>query len=159
MNGGPPNRSSWGARWMLGRLVFLSLVCAARPTSICEHTPSYSICAGTFTGTRLDLAGQGLTGTLPTELFQYTQLTSLLLRNNQISGTVPTEIGRLTRLNELILYNNQLSGTLPTELNLINRTYCYLTTTQCLAAHSASTCGGSANTNAFSCPVPTLPFS
>ena len=40
MKGGPPNRSSWGARWMLGRLVFLSLVCAARPTSICGHTPS-----------------------------------------------------------------------------------------------------------------------
>ena len=109
MNGGPPNRSPWGARWMLGRLVFLSLVCAARPTSICGHTPS--ICAGTFTGTDLNLALQGLTGTLPTELFQYTQLTYLSLFNNQISGTVPTEMGRLTQLTGLWLNNNQISGT------------------------------------------------
>ena len=87
MNGGPPDRSSWGARWMLGRLVFLSLVCAARPTSICGHTPS--ICDGTFTGTELNLRNQGLTGTIPIELFQYTQLTGLWL-STAISSPAPS---------------------------------------------------------------------
>ena len=129
--------------------------------------------------TLLQLDINQLAGTIPTEIGRLTspRCTSTTIRSparspprwaasrahpavplhNQISGTVPTEIGRLTQLN-LWLYNNQLSGTLPTELNLINPTYCcFLTTTQCLAAgNSASACGGSANTNAFSCPVPTL---
>ena len=78
-------------------------------STICGRTPS--ICAGTWNGgTTLDLYNQGLDGTIPTEIFQYTHLTLLRLRDNQLSGTLPTEIGRLTQLTHLSLYSNQLSG-------------------------------------------------
>ena len=63
--------------------------------SICEHTPS--ICDGTFDSSTLHLWKLGLTGTIPTQLFQYTQLHTLYLSGNSLSGTLPTEIGRLTR--------------------------------------------------------------
>ena len=113
-----------------------------------------------------------------------TQLT--IPQYNQLSGTVPTEMGHLTQLQYLGLVRNQLrhaayrrpphaarlsvplgqfsGGTLPTEfnllINLINPGSCLLTTTQCLAYDvPASTCGGTADINAFSCPVPTLPAS
>ena len=240
-----------------GALVVLASVRGAAAVTLCDRTPS--ICAGTFTGTQLIFEEQGLDGTLPTELFQYTQLTTLRLPLNQISGTVPTEIGRLTRLDYLALQSNllsgtlptevgrlrqlrilnlkgnqrtgpgnqlsgtlpteinrlmqltylavennqlngtvpteigrvmqlatlylsdnhfsgtvpteigrltrltdlrinsnSLSGTLPTELNLIYPATCYLTRTQC--PWSDFTCGSNTDTNAFGCPVPTLPF-
>ena len=60
-------------------------------------------------------------GTIPTELFQYTQLTICRGFSNQISGTVPTEMGRLTGLTDLYLYNNQISGTVPTEMGLLTQ--------------------------------------
>ena len=146
--------------------------------TLCAHTPS--ICDGTFTGTQLHLYNEGLNGTIPTELFQHTQLTDLGLDVNQLSGTVPTEIGLLTRLDALYLarnrltgtvpteigrltqlislelYGNSLRGTLPTELNQIDPTVCYITTYQCLAMGLCHR-GGMANTNAFTCPIPTLP--
>ena len=64
---------------------------------------------------------QQLSGTVPTEIGNLTQLAEMYLSCN-LSGTVPTEMGRLTRLTQLWLHNNQISGTLPTELNLINPT-------------------------------------
>ena len=86
--------------------------------SICEHTPS--ICDGTFTGTGLSLSYQGLTGTLPTQLFQYTQLTTLQLDGNQLSGTLPTEMALLMQLTDLRV-GNRLSGTVPTEIGLLTQ--------------------------------------
>ena len=81
---------------------------------LCAHTPS--ICDGTFTGTSLNLYNEDLNGTIPTELFQHTQLTDLGLDDNQLFGTVPTEIGRLTQLVALNLGVNQFTGTVPTEI-------------------------------------------
>ena len=50
------------------------------------------------------------------------KVTRLHLHENQLSGTIPSELGNLTNLERLVLYNNQLSGTIPSELgNLTNR--------------------------------------
>ena len=88
--------------YMERALLVLAVVRGAAAVTICGHTPT--ICDGTFTGTTLYLNNQGLDGTIPTELFQYTQLTQLWLRYNQLSGTVPTEIGLLTQLTSLSLH-------------------------------------------------------
>ena len=65
---------------------------------------------------KLDLADNGLRGTLPTVLGMLTALRLLVLDDNQLSGTLPTEIGKLANLQVLWLQYNQLSGVLPTEL-------------------------------------------
>ncbi len=69
----------------------------------------------------LQLESNQLSGTIPTELGDLTSLWSLILIRNQLSGTIPTELGNLTNLGSLWLYSNQLSGSIPPELgNLTN---------------------------------------
>ena len=71
--------------------------------------------------TALLLQGNNLTGTIPTELGNLTNLTHLYLYNNELTGTIPAELGALTVLTELLLNGNNLTGTIPTELgNLTN---------------------------------------
>lgn len=62
-------------------------------------------------------------------------MTGLSLGYNQLSGSIPPELGNLTNLQWLYLVNNQLSGKPPMELmNLVNLSnlrlgYNHLTTT------------------------------
>jgi Leucine-rich repeat (LRR) protein len=70
---------------------------------------------------KLYLAGNQLTGSIPTELGKLTNLRELNLSDNQLTGSIPTELGKLTNLRELRLSRNQLTGSIPTELgNLSN---------------------------------------
>ena len=65
----------------------------------------------------IDLDGNGLRGTLPTQLGLLTELRYALdLYNNQIHGHLPTQLAHLTYLWSFDLHRNELSGTLPTEL-------------------------------------------
>ncbi len=69
----------------------------------------------------IDLAYNDLTGPIPPELANLTQLRELALYWNYLSGTIPTELGSLTLLEYLDLDENELTGTIPTELgNLAN---------------------------------------
>ncbi len=61
----------------------------------------------------LDLSRNKLTGTIPAEVGDLTQLTELRLNNNQLTGTIPAAVWTLTRLTTLWLHNNQLSGEIP----------------------------------------------
>ena len=76
---------------------------------------------------RIDLAGRqdnetqeyiphGLRGELPAELANLTELTSLVLSNNDLSGSIPSELGSLPNLMWLSLWQNVLSGAIPPEL-------------------------------------------
>ena len=68
-----------------------------------------------------------LTGSIPPEIGNLTNLGYLWLSDNQLTGSIPTEIGNLTNLERLYLYSNQLTGSIPPEIgNLTNLTYLYL---------------------------------
>ena len=76
---------------------------------------------------RLGLSFNGLSGTIPEELGNLTNLQWLNLWNNDLSGTIPAELGNLTNLQSLNLLGNDLSGTIPAELgNLTNLQVLYL---------------------------------
>lgn len=71
--------------------------------------------------TDLNLSLNNLTGTIPAELGNLTNLETLNLSYNQLRGAIPAELGNLGNLEQLWLVNNQLRGTIPAALgNLSN---------------------------------------
>ena len=75
----------------------------------------------------LHLGTNRLSGEIPKELGSLANLTRLSLRDNQLSGEIPAELGSLVNLTELFLNKNRLSGEIPEELGtLINLKYLYL---------------------------------
>ena len=62
------------------------------------------------------LDGNRLSGSIPTRLGRLTELLGLHLQDNQLSGPIPTQLGSLSKLIELQLGHNQLSGVIPTQL-------------------------------------------
>ena len=83
----------------------------------------------------LGLVANQLSGTIPPELGNLSNLRILRLENNQLTGAIPPELGRLSNLTHLWLYDNQLSGTIPPELgNLSNLENLYLDTNQLTGA-------------------------
>ena len=73
--------------------------------------------------TSLYLNFNSLTGSIPSELGNLTNLVFLSLNNNSLSGSIPAELGNLTKVTVLYLNNNSLTGSIPSELgNLTNLT-------------------------------------
>jgi hypothetical protein len=70
--------------------------------------------------TRLEISRNAISGTVPTSLFNLTNLRILSLWFNPISGTLPPLIGRLSRLQQLRVGTCRFSGTLPSELALLS---------------------------------------
>ena len=66
--------------------------------------------------TSLNITPFYLSGTIPAELGDLTELKSIWLGFNDLTGSIPTELGNLTNLTELVLNSNDLTGTIPTEL-------------------------------------------
>ena len=64
--------------------------------------------------TRLELADNGLDGTLPTALGDLSELEQLDLQDNALSGALPSELANLTNLTSLLLNESRaLTGPLP----------------------------------------------
>ena len=79
----------------------------------------------------LYLHSNQLTGEIPTELENLSNLTTLVLSSNQLTGRIPTQLGSLSNLTRLFLYGNQLTGEIPTELgDLSNLTTLVLSSNQ-----------------------------
>ena len=83
---------------------------AIRDWNFVFATPSGNNVAG------LHLHQNNLTGTIPPELGNLSELQDLRLYSNQLSGTIPTELGNLTKLGILAVYSNQLTGVIPASL-------------------------------------------
>ena len=77
--------------------------------------------------TIIDLHNSGLTGEIPSQIGNLTNLMYLNLLYNELTGDIPPEIGNLTNLTYLDLQWNQLSGNIPSEINnLTNLIYLHL---------------------------------
>jgi Leucine-rich repeat (LRR) protein len=67
----------------------------------------------------LSLAGNSITGSLPSDLRSLTALTTLSLNGNSFTGVLNSEITSLSNLLELRLFDNKLTGSIPTEIALL----------------------------------------
>ena len=63
--------------------------------------------------TKLKLSNIGLSGPIPENIGNLTELTHLGLTNNNLTGEIPQSIGNLTKLRQLSLAKNNLSGSIP----------------------------------------------
>ena len=61
-----------------------------------------------------------MSGEIPENIGDLTQLDTLNLSYNQFTGTIPQSIGNLTNLNYLYLYKNKLNGIIPDSICNIN---------------------------------------
>jgi Leucine-rich repeat (LRR) protein len=66
---------------------------------------------------QLVVRSNGLSGTLPFEIGNLTELRYLDLSSNAIGGPIPTSVGALIALEYLLLQDNQFTGTLPIEMS------------------------------------------
>ena len=66
--------------------------------------------------TRLELANEGLDGSIPEYLGRLLGLTHLDLSRNSLTGHIPAELGRLSNLEALRLSGNSLTGCIPVAL-------------------------------------------
>jgi len=64
--------------------------------------------------------GNGLNGTIPTDLDALSKLSSLSLSNNLLFGQIPVPIGKDFNLAVPLLRNNQLNGSIPMELGALS---------------------------------------
>lgn len=77
------------------------------------------------------LDNNSLSGNIPSDLEDLTNLSQLILSGNELTGSIPSELGNLTDLTVLWLGYNELTGTIPSELyNLANLTQLVLTGNQ-----------------------------
>lgn len=67
----------------------------------------------------IDLSNNQIGGSIPLEIGNWTKAEFLLFRNNQFTGSIPNSIGGLQKLNRLSFSENQLSGRIPKELFLL----------------------------------------
>ena len=72
--------------------------------------------------TGLFLHRNQLTGEIPAELGNLTNLAHLRLDGNRLTGTIPAELGRLTNLTVLYLSGNPLTGCVPASLRDVEDT-------------------------------------
>ena len=111
-------------RIILLSIIILIMGCSNNPTS-----PEYSCielwgeCYNIEETTQLYLVGNQL-DSIPPEIGQLTNLTTLGLHSCYLTGGIPPEIGNLVNLTWLDLGENQLTGEIPSEIgNLTNLTW------------------------------------
>ena len=71
----------------------------------------------------LRLDGNSLSGEIPEEIYDLRHLYGLYLGGNSLSGEISSAIGELTNLYYLYLYDNNLSGEIPEEIGNLTSLY------------------------------------
>jgi Leucine-rich repeat (LRR) protein len=71
----------------------------------------------------IDLETNNLSGPIPAEIGNLRNLILLALDNNPLTGSIPKEIGNLTNLKELRLTYTQLTGSIPTEIGKLTNLF------------------------------------
>jgi hypothetical protein len=66
--------------------------------------------------TEIHLSDNELTGSIPPELGNMSQLQELYLSNNELTGSIPPKLGNMSQLWGLYLSGNELTGSIPPEL-------------------------------------------
>jgi hypothetical protein len=91
------------------------------PQSLADYQP-FTECIVPGAGcTRLSIGYKDLTGTIPTEIGQLTDVSYLVIRDNKLTGTLPTEIALMTKLTYFNAFGNDLTGTVPSELGAMTQ--------------------------------------
>ena len=67
--------------------------------------------------TSLIVANNNLTGSLPAELGNLSELEELAFYDNSLTGSIPPELGNLSKLETLNLRNNMVTGLIPSWAN------------------------------------------
>ena len=66
--------------------------------------------------TELKLEANGLTGEIPSEIGNLSELKTLALWENHLTGEIPPQLGKLSKLRALFLDSNQLTGEIPRQI-------------------------------------------
>jgi len=79
--------------------------------------------------TQINLAGNNLVGSIPSEIGDFVALTQLNLGaegfpGNNLTGDIPTSIGNLSSLEYLQLAHNSLTGIIPAEIGNFTHQLC-----------------------------------
>ena len=87
----------------------------------CDYVYLWGVCYNIEETSQLQTSGQDLSGEIPPEIGQLTNLEVLYLNGNEHTGEIPSWIGNLTNLTHLNLSYNELTGEIPPEIgNLTN---------------------------------------
>ncbi|KAJ6929433.1 hypothetical protein NC652_013346 [Populus alba x Populus x berolinensis] len=89
------------------------------PTLVNPCTWFHVTCNNDNSVIRVELYGNNISGPIPSDLGNLTNLVSLDLYLNSFSGPIPDTLGKLTKLRFLRLNNNSLSGSIPLSLTNI----------------------------------------
>ena len=136
--GGPnwTNKHNWLSNAPLGQWYGVTTHSGGRVTELHLHenelTGRIPLELGNLSNlNHLNLWGNQLSGEIPAELGDLSSLGVVSLSVNQLSGEIPSWLGRLANLRRLDLRWNELSGEIPTELGrLTNLTHLYLRNNQ-----------------------------
>lgn len=71
--------------------------------------------------TIISLVNNDLSGTIPAEISNLTQLKYLSLDHNHLSGDIPKELSNLSNLKRLVVDSNQLTGTIPAGIGALEK--------------------------------------
>ena len=69
----------------------------------------------------LNLSGNSLSGLIPSELQRLSQLRRLNIGSNALTGVIPSDLGHLVQLEYLQLFENALTGEIPPSLGRLSR--------------------------------------
>jgi len=135
----------WGDCYSIEETTILDL--SGSWDSVGELTGSIPSEIGNFINlTYLDLSFNQLIGEIPESIDNLNNLVFLSLHSNQLNGGIPLEIGNLINLKWLYLYNNQLTGAIPESVgNLYNLDFLSLHSNQLTGEIPQSLCNNYQN--------------